>query len=48
MMDENGRFFNRVGPYETEVIYDENKIAQELVVLRDGTSEIMRARRRAG
>jgi len=48
MMDENGRFFNRVGPYETEVIYDENKIAKELVVLRDGTSEIMRARRRAG
>jgi hypothetical protein len=27
-------------------MYDENKIAQELVVLHDGTSEIMRAHRR--
>jgi hypothetical protein len=47
MMDENGRFFNRNGPYETAVVYDDNKIARELIVLRDGKSEILRARRRA-
>ncbi|HEY0300620.1 MAG TPA: serine hydrolase domain-containing protein, partial [Rhizomicrobium sp.] len=47
LMDQNGRFFNRNGPYETAVIYDENNIARELIVLRDGKSEILRARRRA-
>ena len=47
MMDQNGRFFNRDGPYETEVVYDENNVARELIVLRDGKNEILRARRRA-
>jgi CubicO group peptidase (beta-lactamase class C family) len=46
MMDENGRFFNRSGPYETAIVYDENNVARELIVLRDGKSEILRARRR--
>ncbi len=47
MMDQNGRFFNRNGPYETAVAYDGNDVAQELIVLRDGKNEILRARRRA-
>jgi CubicO group peptidase (beta-lactamase class C family) len=46
-MDQNGRFFHRNGPYETAVVYDDNNIARELIVLRDGKTEIMRARRRA-
>lgn len=46
MMDQNGRFFNRSGPYETQIIYDENNISRELIVLRDGKNEILRARRR--
>jgi len=46
-LDQNGRFFNRFGPYETEVIYDDEGRARELRVLRDGKNEIIRARRRA-
>ncbi|HEX2591682.1 MAG TPA: serine hydrolase domain-containing protein [Rhizomicrobium sp.] len=46
MMDQNGRFFNRNGPYETAVVYDDNNIARELVVLRDGKTEVIRARRK--
>ncbi|MEI9994327.1 MAG: serine hydrolase domain-containing protein [Rhizomicrobium sp.] len=46
-MDQNGRFFNRMGPYETAVTYDANGQAHELAILRDGVTEIMRARRRA-
>ncbi len=47
MMDQNGRFFNRNGPYETAVVYDDNNIARELIVLRDGKTEVIRARRKA-
>jgi len=47
-MDQNGRFFNRMGPYETAVIYDAEGKASELVILRDGKTEIMRARRKSG
>jgi len=46
LLDEHGRFFNRTGPYETAVVYDASNVAKELVVLRDGKSEILRARRR--
>ncbi len=46
MMDQNGRFFNRMGPYETALIYDDQGVVQELSVLKGGTTEIMRARRR--
>lgn len=46
MMDQNGRFFNRMGPYETAITYDERGFAKELSMLRNGKTEIMRARRR--
>lgn len=46
-LDQNGRFFNRFGPYETVVTYDSNNVAQELSVRRQGITEIIRARRRA-
>jgi CubicO group peptidase (beta-lactamase class C family) len=46
MMDQNGRFFNRMGPFETAITYDDQGTAQELSVLRGGKTEIMRARRR--
>ena len=46
MMDRNGRFLHRQGRYETAFIYDEKGYAQELIVLRGGRTEIMRARRR--
>jgi hypothetical protein len=46
LMDQNGRFFSQTGPYETEVTYDNAGNAVEMAVLRDGKTEIMRARRR--
>jgi len=46
-LDQNGRFFNRFGPYETVVTYDANRVAQELSVLRQGVTEILHARRRS-
>ncbi len=46
MMDQNGRFFHQMGPYETAITYDYKGFAQELTVLRGGTTETMRARRR--
>lgn len=45
LMDQNGYFFNRVGPYETHIIYDADGRASELVVYLSGATEIMRARR---
>ncbi|MGA9797009.1 MAG: serine hydrolase domain-containing protein [Rhizomicrobium sp.] len=46
LMDQNGRFFSQTGPYETAVTYDDAGNAFEMAVLRDGKTEIMRARRR--
>jgi CubicO group peptidase (beta-lactamase class C family) len=46
MMDQNGRFFSQTGPYETAVTYDAAGVAVEMTVLRDGKTEILRARRR--
>jgi hypothetical protein len=44
-MDENGRMFNLVGPYESEVVRDAAGRAVELIVRRDGVTEILRPRR---
>ena len=45
LMDEKGCLFNRVGPFETYVAYDEKGQAVELTVTLSGSTEIMKARR---
>lgn len=45
-MDQNGMFFHDFGPYDTKPVYGADGRARELVVLRDGEIEVMRARRK--
>ena len=44
-MDERGRLFSPMGPYDSEVIRDGSGRAVELIVRRDGHAEMMRPRR---
>ncbi|MEJ0028513.1 MAG: serine hydrolase domain-containing protein [Rhizomicrobium sp.] len=46
-MDQDGRFFHMFGPYDTVPVWGPDGKAQELRVLRDGETEVMRVRRRA-
>ena len=44
LMNADGRLFNRYSPYDIEIIYGSDGLAQELIAL-DGDTEILRARR---
>ena len=44
-MDENGRLFSMMGPYDSEVVRDAAGRVVEIIVRRDGVAEIMRPRR---
>lgn len=44
-MDDQGRLYSGMGPYDSEVLRDASGRAVELVVRRDGLAEMMRARR---
>lgn len=44
-MDESGRLFSGMGPYDSEVVRDASGRAVELIIRRDGLAEMMRPRR---
>lgn len=44
-MDQNGRFFNGNGPYDTAIEYGADGRAETLIILEGGSTEILRARR---
>jgi CubicO group peptidase (beta-lactamase class C family) len=44
-MDENGRMFSRMGPFDSELIRDAGGKVIEMIVRRDGKAEMMRPRR---